>query len=395
MCDRLNDYFCLIGILATLFIAGFGPRQDSPSPDAPEWSWYEGGVELYSPQFSPDGMSVVVVRKRHSYDGHEAESILDDEIKRHEARIDADPRYADPQVVILTPNGPIETVDWGWEPAFSPDGAKIAYSAQVLPISRYRVLASTLEGNEIRIYDRTANTSRTLAKPEAGYLTEPIFSPDGKQVAYSIGGAVNGAYGGNVGLGRVSIVSELNETLVPPTKTHGLFHLVNAKGFQSDRLLVIRCIPVKEGTFLSDEYRCDLLGADSLDTDIYSWGTRTLDDMNTFSFVPVAKDNLLVFDRGWRQVKQTSGTPSQTNLDYLSDPGAVSPNGLQTAHTSGSTVYIRDLVTGRLQRQFEVGGQIQELMWAPTSNRLAVIVTERLEPFSHDTLFVFSITQEK
>lgn len=75
-------------------------------------------MELYNPQLSPDGSSVVVVRKRHTYDGHEAEAISDDEIKLQQARIDADERYADPQVVILSPNQQVETIDWGWEPVF-------------------------------------------------------------------------------------------------------------------------------------------------------------------------------------------------------------------------------------------------------------------------------------
>lgn len=395
MCDRLKNYFCIVGILATLFFAGFAPGQDSPSPDAPEWSWYESGMELYNPQLSPDGSSVVVVRKRHTYDGHEAEAISDDEIKLQQARIDADERYADPQVVILSPNQQVETIDWGWEPVFSPDGNKIAYSSQVSPISRYRVLASTLKGNDIRIYDRASKSYITLAKPSDGYLTEPIFSHDGKQVVYSIGGAVNGAYGGNVGLGRVSIESGLTETLVPPTKTHGLLNLVNSKGFQSDRLLVIRCIPAKEGTFLSNEYLCDLLDADYPEAVVHSWGTRTLEEMGTFRFVPVTADSLLVFDQGWQKAAPSSGSQSYPTPEYASDPGAASPNGLHTAHISGSTVYIKDLLTGRLQKQWEIDGQIQELTWAPTSDRLAVIVTKWQDHFSHDTLVVFSIAQGK
>jgi hypothetical protein len=41
---------------------------------------------------------------------------------------------------------------------------------------------------------------RTIAKPATGYLADPIFSPDGTRVVYSLADAINGAWGGNIGI---------------------------------------------------------------------------------------------------------------------------------------------------------------------------------------------------
>jgi len=395
MTDRQRILLSIVGVLAAVVITSCARQQGSTGFDDAEWTWYESGMELYSPQFSPDGARIALVRKRHTYDGHEAELVADDQIQTQRARIEKDERYADPQVIIVTSDQQIETVDWGWAPAFSPDGAKIVYAAQVSPISRYRVLASTLDGNGIRIYDRAARSQTTLAEPDVGYLTDPIFSPDGQQVVYSIGGAVNGAYGGNVGLGRVSIDSGLNETLLPPTKAFDLYYLVNSKGFDSDRLLAIRCIPAKEGTFLADEYLCDLLDADDLDNSVYSWGTRPFQDIYTFGFVSMATNGLLVFDRTWQPAEQASSSRSLPNSEATPDPGTASPNGLYGAHVSESMICIRELATGRLREQWEIDGQIQAIAWSPASDRVAVIATKYRDKyqdlFSHDALLVFSL----
>src|SRR5689334_23139214 len=99
------------------------------SADPGQWRWHEASVELYEPAFSPDGSEVAFVRKRHVPDGHEAESTREAVLEQLHQAIQKDPRYADPEVVVVAyGSATLRSVDWGWTPAFSPDGSAIAYA---------------------------------------------------------------------------------------------------------------------------------------------------------------------------------------------------------------------------------------------------------------------------
>ncbi len=174
--------------------------------EKPLWTWQEPDTELYQPCFSPDSRAIALVRKKHIPDFAEAEMLSEEDRKKRTSPIEKDERYADPEVIVLkigetTPS----RVDWGWSPAFSPDGTSIAYAFQKKPISRFRILAETMAGNDIRLYHLTGKSTRVLAEPKTGYLDSPVFSPDGARIKYSLCDAVNGAYGGEVGAAEIAL----------------------------------------------------------------------------------------------------------------------------------------------------------------------------------------------
>lgn len=323
------------------------------------WRWHQSDTEIYGPVFSPDATEIAFARKHHIPDGHEAEGIPEAKRKEESRRIDGNERYADPQIIVLRVGGdPPTAIDWGWAPAFSPDG-------------------NTLAGNEIRLYDRTRKTVNVLATPAAGFLSDPLFSPDGRYVVYSIGGAVNGAYGGNVGLGRVALNSATVEILYPPSKNYDLFHLVDPKRFVSDRLLALRCRPAVAGTYVADEYECDLVDARPPQPVVYSWGRHRSVDLGSFAFAQGPDGELLVYNKGWRPAGRTSSPSGFSGPPTPTDerPGIPSPNAMLVADANDSTIVVRDLRTNAKRREWKLAGPIRDSTWSRDSKVLAVVVT--------------------
>jgi hypothetical protein len=236
-------------------------------------SWHLSDTELYSPVFSADGSEIAVVAKRHIPDGAEAEAMTEAELKRRTARIDRDPRYADPVIYILhLGDRTTERIDYGWEPTFSPDAATVAYAFQVKPISRFRILAETLAGNDIRLFDRTTKASTIIARPESGHLTNPQFSPDGRTVVFGLGGPINGAYAGVLGVGSVNLENHLTTDIYPRLKAFDLPRLIEHFGYVGADLFAIAETPTGPGMYLAKAYRTELVKLEKEPHVLYSWG---------------------------------------------------------------------------------------------------------------------------
>ena len=252
----------LITIIFVVLMIGFSNNQVTGEQSKWDvvWRWQEPNYEVYGPAFSPHRDELAFVRKFHVPDGHEAELIPEKKLAEYRKRIDTDKRFEDPEIVVARiRDNKLERLDWGWSPSFSPDGNKITYAHQKKPISGFRVLAKTLEGNEIRIYNRSTKVTSTIAAPDSGYFSDPIFSPVGDSVLYSLSDAVNGAYGGNVGVGSVTVTSKESQLLYAPTKDHGLYQLIDSKQFIGGRVMVIRMRPDGPGVHLADSYTYELL----------------------------------------------------------------------------------------------------------------------------------------
>lgn len=356
--------------------------------DKPVWTWQEPDTELYHPAFSKDGTEIAIVRKKHIPDFAEAESLSAEEIKKRNEPIDKDERYADPEVIVLRvgDKNPMR-VDWGWSPAFSPDGSLIAYAFQKKPISRFRMLARTMEGNDIRLYRRSDKTIRTLAEPSTGFLDSPVFAPDGGKIIYAFGDAINGEYGGEVGVGQVSLDGKVGDPLYAPAKDFELFHLVSSPHFAGDRVLITRSKPTAGGVHLAESYTTELLDLGPPAKPLYTWpGKDPFAEVQDFAVTP--EKEVLVYDGGWRPV---SGKPADVP-GKEAPSGSLSPDTRFMAVMTNSGVDIVDRATGRILRQLELAGSIQSAVWSPDSKRLAVIGSEMEgEKFIADLLQVFDI----
>jgi len=375
--------FLMLGLAPIRVLAGDGPL----------WSWHEADTEIYSPSFSNNGEELVIVRKRHIPDFHEAEEISESERKKRSAPIDKNERYADPEVVILKIGTKTATrIDWGWSPAFSLDSQQVAYAFQKKPISRFRVLAETQAGNDIRLFRRDRKAISVLATAATGYLSDPIFAPDGKRVVYSLSDAINGAWGGNIGIGQVAIDGTGNEILYPATKDFELYHLIDPKRFIGNRLFAFRSKPTSGGTYTADSYAYELLDVGPPAKPIYTWPNEKGED--PMIFASDAEGEVLVYDRGWRK---TTAPPKSDEKSSAKEerPGIPSPDGRAICLAGGSGLEIREFGTQKILKTIKVRGEIQGIKWSPDSRRLAVVTTRNREGkgeiFAHDEIAVYGL----
>lgn len=180
-----------------------------------ELVWSQPESDIGSPHFTDDGNFIVLVSRVHWPDAHEAEDVPESFLDQLENRRQKDPRFADPVIKLIDLKGnSVCEVRYGSNPSVSADGKSIAFSHQKRPLSGLRLGAATLAGNDIQIFDCEKKEARTIAEPESGYLDDPVFLPDGKSIAYTRNEAVNGAYGGAVGLDRVDLAGTQKETLI-------------------------------------------------------------------------------------------------------------------------------------------------------------------------------------
>lgn len=352
----------------------------------PAWRWHEAEVELYDPSFSPDGKEVALVRRRHIPDGHEAESIPETTFKKLAKAIKENPRYADPEVVVVSFGARVvKPVDWGLTPVFSPNGAMIAYAHQTSPASGKRMLAQTLAGNEIRIFVRSTRKVRSVAQPTSGYLASPAFTEDGTRVVYAISDAVNGAFGGGVGVGQVGVSGGPSETLYPPTKANDLYELIGDPRCLGNRVLALRKVPTGSGKYMASAYRTELVNvaAGEANEVIYSWGVRKLGDRSPADYA-IANSRILVFDGGWRE---PGAEPSGAASERTEDAGVVSPNGKLVATRGERKLTISELQTGNAVGTWDLGGEPGQVSWAQDSRRLVAIITKYRD--SDNDLFAY------
>ncbi|MGB8195353.1 MAG: hypothetical protein WCF67_25700, partial [Chitinophagaceae bacterium] len=135
-------------------------------------------------------------------------------------------RFTDPVVSILNiKTKGVESIDYGWSPGFSSDDNRIVYSFQTKPISGKRVLAQTLEGNSIKIYNRLTKQMKVIVTPDEDFLLSPVFLDD-SNIVYQVGDAINGSYGGGAGVSKFNFITKRTERLYIKNNKYGNYSIV-------------------------------------------------------------------------------------------------------------------------------------------------------------------------
>lgn len=210
------------------------------------FSWHQAGRYILEVDFAPRTPELALVlqyqREPVSHDGPLPPPLP------------ADDRSEDPTISLLrTDTRRLTWVDYGWTPAFSPDGQLLAYSYQQRPMPNLRALASTFTGNPIRVYNRTTRRVTTVARPARTFLFKPRFTGP-QELVYQIGDTVNGSYAGGVGLLHLNLRTQRTDTLYAVQRSHGHYHLLGGVWPGGGQLYYSVAVPQDHSIWMANTY---------------------------------------------------------------------------------------------------------------------------------------------
>ncbi|MDR2050536.1 MAG: hypothetical protein LBQ63_02020 [Deltaproteobacteria bacterium] len=361
-----------------------------PAVAANIWTYHEEKYEIYAPRLSHDNNYLVFTRKLHFPDGYEAELFSEKDKQDLRDWATNNKRAEEPEVVLMKlADKSMRVIGQGWDPCFSHDRRSIAYARQTKPLAGLRVLGTTLAGNEIYVYDIAGDSGKTVARPSSGYFSQPVFTEKG-QILFAISDAVNGAYGGDIGVGLADPADGTQRVECKPAQDYGLYHLIRKFEMREDRLFVLRMRPLSAGTYMADKYAYELVEAAGGEP-LYNWGdAKPYYDRDNFRICPSGVE---VYDRGiWRK------------------PGDAWPENTKTApegrmYSSPDCEYeavVRDRRGGNVSfaargrpafRWRSPKGMIQSVTWSPDSSRVILVISYGMkfgEKFAFDELVILA-----
>lgn len=390
-------------------------------------AWFAPGQEILSPQFSPDGDFIALATRSYIPDGGDAEGIPRSFFQAIEKQEKANPRFADPVIKVIDLHGKLTcTAKYGWNPSIAPDNEHLVFAEQVKPITGFRELASPMTGNGIRMYSCATGQTVNVADPQQGYLDRPFFSLDGSSIVYTMNEAVNGAYGGAVGIGLFDMRQHRSVTLLerqavpavpcPPAGSQGttpgicshpeylsrsfsdIVYGISSVGSEVIALLG-RPIPALGDIYLARKYDTSVVSVFPLQRTVLSLGPMSGSDATAFQ--TLSNERVLVFSKYWKLYSTSTGQP-------LPD---VSPKNMELNSTySPDFKYFlraeavkpgRDLFHYVLYRLAD-GAKLASLprmvepyavAWSPRANRFAIVALTGASTARHhvEELLIYSI----
>lgn len=367
----------------------------------------DANTELYSPAFIPNSTSIAVVRKTHEPDGHEAESLSEKELAEISDRKKTKPRWADPEVTIVTEDGKERlVVDNGWNPEPSVKGDSIYYIRQVKPISGFRVLAETQAGNSLYAYDVVKRSKKELVVPSSGYLDAPIASLKEDKLAYELCDATNGAWGGQVGAGIFDLSKGTSEIVLSPEKHFKLFDLIGSMFWNGPNLIAVRKVAQTEGTHLADKYTWEVVNISKKTPTILYTSKTPVELTGEFHPTVVTNDekSLLIHDKDIDKIIDvetgkvlSESKPAKNGKSAVE--GMPSPDGKFKAAISGKNLEVTVAATAK-KMTLKLPGDAQAISWSRDSSKIAVVVTkqrtkDQMDEFDRDCLLVVTVPPQK
>ena len=377
-----------------------------------ELVWPQAGREIRTPAFSPDGKFVVLVTKNYWPDGEDAEGLPDSFFRALEARAKSDPRFADPEIKVLDLTGKeVCETRYGWSPQLSPDDRYVLFSEQVKPITGLRELAETMAGNGIRLFDCESKQLTRIADPEHGYLDAPFFAPDGSSIYYTENEAVNGAFGGVVGLARFDpqqnrSVAALNRRInVPaapcpppgsgqpereaflcsqiPNLTSSFPQIVFQAGLAGKAAIALVGLPVPAvgDMYLAKNYDMRLVSLEPEEKTILNPGLRSFESEDGTRFQSVGGARALLFFGQWKLYSLETGNqlpdpgPKNANRESLYSPdlryylvAETSKPGQDPDH-----FVLYRTADGKRVESLRRMARVFEAVWSPEASRFAFV----------------------
>lgn len=354
--------------------------------------------EIYSTQISPDNTYLVFTRKFYIPHGHEAGFIPNFFWEKLHANIEANPRYADPEIVLINMvDGSQTFIDYGWDPVFSPDGEKILYSHQKNPLRGQLVLAESQKGNTIREYSLADKTIKTVASPSFGYLSDPKFDSKGNLFFY-LSDAVNGEWGGNVGVGTTNASGGVEE-ICRPQKDFDLYLLTKKFVVYDDKVFAYRWRPLDHDIYLANRYAHELVECrpDAENELVFSWGEKSRWEEDGMA-IQVCPSGVEVFykDRWIAVDTATFNHPPdiESSLSYTWPAGLSNPNCTLRVVPVRNQIMVLTHDSVEKACSKEKGGPIASVSWSEDGTLLMLVRTnwgKWDEKYKHDSIEVINM----
>jgi WD40-like Beta Propeller Repeat len=403
------------GSACFLFMAFLIPvqraRGQSQGPTSRELVWSAPGQEIVTPQFSPDGDFITLVTRGYVPDGADAEGLPDALFKALETKEKSNPRFADPVIKVIDLRGNVTCeVKYGWNPSLSRDDRRLVFSEQLKPITGFRALASPMDGNGIRMYDCGTKKKVKIADPRTGYFDRPFFSPDGGSIVYTDNEAVNGAFGGSVGIARfdlrqnseISLVSKKTVAAVPcppaGSKESGLeaFKCSQVKNLTSSFAQIVYDIspvgnevvallgmplPTAGDMYMTDSYDMSLVSVFPVQRTVLSLGKRKAESWDETAFQAVSDERVLMFSQYWKLFSVSTGKqlpdfgPRNTNLKSIYSPDLkyyLRAEAAQRGEDPDHFALYR-AADGKQLASLPRMALAYGALWSPESNRFAIV----------------------
>ncbi|MGF6906156.1 hypothetical protein [Fusobacterium sp. PH5-44] len=363
------------------------------------YEWYEKGYIIKDMSFDNEGKDIAIAKEFKIPSGGDAID-REDEIEKIHEKIKENPRYADPIIYIMNLESKEMTeVDYGSEVEFSHDGKKIVYIHQLKPLSGFRELAETLKGNTLNLYDIKNKTKEVLATPQDNFLMNPQFIDD-NNIVYQIGDAINGVYGGGVGLNKINIENKKIEIIAEVRKDHNMFNIISKVAVRENDIYYLQYIPQDEDTHMASEYTLHLKKGDEIFHDfgtndfINLSGNYAVDDEKNLVLLNSEMDAESVTVSIYKDAKEISN--KEVMIEYFTN-GILSPNGkyiiCQDYSMSISLINIEtmEIIVLNLPKT-----TLYQVKWSNNCDRVGIIQEHEQVAFTDImTLFRFSMEIEE
>ena len=303
-------------------------------------------------------------------------------------------RKNDPVITLLSPpQNRVSYVDYGWEPSFSPDDKMIVYTGQVKPIGKKKIIAGALQGNSIKIFNKSTGAVSLLASPSLKFFLDPVFF-DSVTVLFKTGDAVNGPFGGGVSLSRINLLSQKQEMVQMPEIKHQFYKLIGDVYKIKKKPAYIVYSPEDSGRGMANEYAHLLLsGKDTL----HHFGIRRF--CNLDNKIAIDKSDHIVYldtrmsdeDTSFIVTYQGNNIIDKKPILFDYKEAFLSPGGRFLLYFTGDNeVFIAN--TGN----FEKTGlglppkDIHSITWSLDGSKLAIVVDYPQKPYT-DILYLFEV----
>ncbi|MCF3110117.1 hypothetical protein LL912_15145 [Niabella sp. CC-SYL272] len=285
-------------------------------------------------------------------------------------------------------------LDYGWAPRFSPNSQRVVYANQQKPLNGARIIAESLKGNGIRIFELQSKKVVNAVTAARGFLMEPVFT-DSARIIYKTGDAVNGPYAAGISLHRYNLFTKKTELLYGARIRHRLYDLLGDVYGAGNNYAFTVYSPQDSAPGLANEYSHLLMrGRDTL----HNFGIRQYSNLDAkFTLLPgdrlvfLDDNHLMTEDTSFIVTYQAEQVIARKPLDIEFTKAWLSPDGRLMFYINNEqeTFILRISDFSKTQLPL-LKKQIHSVVWSDDGHQVAVVQDHDTLP-NTDKLYLFSV----